>query len=169
LKEKARVMYNRVKEGGGVKILFVYESVHHGNTEKIVHAMSGECGGAVLKAREFHPSLSGDYECMGFGSGIFFGKFHSAVERAVGLLPPGEGRPVFVFSTSGRGIKRYNRRLTASLEEKGYHLLGDFSCKGYDTYGPLKWLGGIARGRPGEQEISQARQFIRMVMGRRIL
>ena len=152
-----------------MKILFIYESVHHGNTEKIVHAMSGECGGAVLKAREFDPSLRGEFECMGFGSGIFFGKFHSAVERAVNILPPGDGYPAFVFSTSGRGVKRYNRRLMAVLEEKGYHLLGDFACKGYDTCGPLKWLGGIAKGRPGEKEIREARLFIRRIMGHRIL
>ncbi len=161
--------YNRRKEGEDVKILFIYESVHHGNTEKIVHTMSGECGGAVLKAREFDPSLLEEYDCLGFGSGIFFGKFHSAVEKAVSLLPAGQSNPVFVFSTSGRGARRYNLPLIRALEEKGFHHIGDFACKGYDTYGPLKWLGGIAKGCPGEKELKEARIFIRNVMGHRLL
>lgn len=37
------------------------------------------------------------------------------------------------------------RRIAA---KKGCPVLGEFSCKGYDTFGPFKLVGGIAKGAP---------------------
>ena len=143
-----------------MKILFIYESVHHGNTEKLVHEMSGVCGGAALKARDFRESYMDDFDCIGFGSGIYFGRFHKEVEAVLNALPAGEGKAVFLFSTSGRGLQAYNRKPAKMLQSRGYCLCGDFSCKGYDTYGLLKKIGGIAKGHPDENDMEKAREFI---------
>ena len=45
--------------------------------------------------------------------------------------------------------------------EKHCPVLGEFSCKGYDTFGPFKLVGGIAKGRPNERDLEQARTFYR--------
>ena len=43
--------------------------------------------------------------------------------------------------------------------KKGCPVLGEFSCKGYDTFGPFKLVGGIAKGHPDEQDFANARKF----------
>jgi flavodoxin len=45
------------------------------------------------------------------------------------------------------------------LEEKGLTVVGEFSCRGFDTYGLMKLVGGIERGRPNEQDLRDAEEF----------
>ena len=47
------------------------------------------------------------------------------------------------------------------LRDKGYNLLGDFNCRGFDTVGPLRFVGGVNRGRPDESDLTRARRFAR--------
>ncbi|MEE1099963.1 MAG: hypothetical protein U0K86_00580 [Agathobacter sp.] len=36
----------------------------------------------------------------------------------------------------------------AIINNKNCPIIGKFSCKGYDTYGPFKLVGGIAKSHP---------------------
>ena len=45
-------------------------------------------------------------------------------------------------------------------------MLGAFSCKGYDTFGPFKLVGGIAKGHPDERDLENARAFYRQLRAR---
>ena len=47
--------------------------------------------------------------------------------------------------------------------EKGCPVLGEFHCKGYDTFGPFRLVGGIAKGRPNIRDLENARRFFREV------
>ena len=38
-------------------------------------------------------------------------------------------------------------------------MLGEFGCKGYDTFGPFKLVGGIAKGHPNARDLERARKF----------
>jgi flavodoxin len=49
--------------------------------------------------------------------------------------------------------------LKEKLENKGMKVLGGFSCKAWDTYGPFKLMGGINKGRPNEEDLKKAREF----------
>ena len=40
-------------------------------------------------------------------------------------------------------------------------LLGAFQCLGWDTFGPFKLVGGIAKGHPDEADIDAAVRFYR--------
>ena len=43
---------------------------------------------------------------------------------------------------------------------------GRFQCRGYDTYGPWRFIGGIARKHPDETDLRKAELFAkRMVKG----
>jgi flavodoxin len=44
---------------------------------------------------------------------------------------------------------------------RGFSITGEFSCKGWDTVGPLKLFGGINKGRPNEDDLEEARVFAR--------
>ena len=43
--------------------------------------------------------------------------------------------------------------------KKGCRELGSFHCLGYDTFGPFKLVGGVAKGHPDEEEIAAAVEF----------
>ncbi|MGB3985262.1 MAG: flavodoxin, partial [Limnochordia bacterium] len=38
-------------------------------------------------------------------------------------------------------------------------LLGTYGCRGFDTFGPFKLVGGIAKGHPNENDIAGAVKF----------
>ena len=50
------------------------------------------------------------------------------------------------------------------LEEKHADLIGTFSCKGYDTFGPFKLVGGIGKGRPNAKDLAASVDFYRGLM-----
>ena len=142
-----------------MKTLIVCVSQHHGNTKQIADAMA-----AVLDAEVRHPAdvnveALAEYDLIGFGSGIAFGKHYQPLLKWVDALPALD-KKAFVFST--RGAQRqgsHHRALKDKLEEKGLTVVGEFSCRGFDTYGLMKLIGGIARGRPNEQDLRNAEEF----------
>lgn len=38
-------------------------------------------------------------------------------------------------------------------------MWGTFTCRGFDTFGPFRLIGGIAKGHPNEKELEKARAF----------
>lgn len=148
------------------RALIVYVSVSHGNTAKIARAM-----GEVLKAERLEPELVepaslGDYDVVGFGSGIFAGTSHPRLRGFVEHLPPVAGTPAFTFTTSGFG-RSQSRPWQASLEDvlrsRGYVVLGSFACRGFDTWLPLRLVGGVNKGHPDAVDLDRAEAFARHV------
>ena len=141
-----------------MKVLIIYNSVHHGNTEKITKVIADELKTKMVKPSDEEASKWEEYDLIGFGSGIYFGKHHESILQLVGKLPAVKGKKAFVFSTSGV-LRNYNKSLKAYLTAKGFQIVGDFSCKGLDTYGPMKLIGGINKGRPNEKDCQKALEF----------
>jgi flavodoxin len=146
-----------------MKTLIVYSSVHHGNTKKIAEAMAQELSAELLNTNDKTPASIEQYELIGFGSGIYYGKFHSKLYEMIEKLDL-KGKNVFIFSTSGVGNKKYNDFLHKLLASKGAVIKGSFSCKGYDTFGPLKIIGGISKGHPNEKDLENAKKFARNLL-----
>lgn len=142
-----------------MKRLIIYESVHHKNTEKIAKAMAEVLKAELKKPQDVNIDSLKDYDLIGFGSGIYYGKFHKNILELISKIKTENHQKVFVFSTSGMGKESYNDSVKKELTEKGFEVIGSFACKGFDTYGPLKLVGGIAKGRPNEEDISRAREF----------
>ena len=46
------------------------------------------------------------------------------------------------------------------LDKKRSKVIGKFGCKGYDTFGPFKLVGGIAKGHPDEEDIKNAKKYM---------
>jgi len=142
-----------------MKTLIVYHSAHHGNTKKVAHQIAEVLGGKAISVKEVDQAEIARSEIVGFGSGIYFGKHHKELLSCIESLEITK-KKAFLFSTSGKGIGGiFHSAAKKMLQEKGYEIVGEFSCKGYDTFGPLKLIGGMNRGRPGEKELSQARDF----------
>ena len=142
-----------------MKKLIIYESIHHGNTEKIGKAMAEYLNADLIKTNDVNVNTLKDYDLIGFGSGIYNGKLHKNVLDLIDKLPTLSNKKTFVFSTSGQGKAKYNNTIEQKLKEKGFEVVGSFACKGYDTFGPFKLIGGIAKGRPNENDIQKAKEF----------
>jgi flavodoxin len=153
-----------------VKALIIYTSKHQGNTETIARATATALQAEFVKLSEPELPPLANYDLIGFGSGIYWGKHDKEILTLVRSLPPQRGKHAFIFSTSGRAegrvFNRYNRRLERALTEKGFVLVGEFSCRGHDAMGPLKLLGGFNRGRPNEADLEAAARFVREVVER---
>lgn len=140
-----------------MKTLIIYESVHHGNTEKIAKVMAKALTADLIKPKDF-TSLD-EYDLIGFGSGIFYGNFHKNILGLIAKLSNTPNKKAFVFSTSGQGKIEYNNSIIEKLKAKEFIIAGSFACKGYDTFGPFKLIGGIAKGRPNEEDLQKAKAF----------
>lgn len=53
--------------------------------------------------------------------------------------------PVFIFTTPGLPFlaKLWHWPLKTVLAKKGYDVIGEFACRGFDTWGPLWLIGGL--------------------------
>lgn len=144
-----------------MKVLITYNSVHHGNTKKIAEAMADAVEADILKYDVVDGYNILDYDLIGFGSGIYHGKPNKELLEFIDSLPTVKNRKAFVFTTSGKGSPNYNDKLINKLSEHGFNVIGGFSCKGFDTWGPLKLIGGINKGHPTIEDINQAEMFIK--------
>ena len=141
-----------------MKVLVIYNSVHHRNTEKIAKVIADELKAKMVKPTEGEVNKLSEYDLIGFSSGIYMGKHHESILQLVEKLPAVKNKKAFVFCTSGSS-KNYNKPLKEKLTAKGFRIVGEFSCKGFDTYGPFKLIGGINKGRPNEEDCRKARKF----------
>lgn len=148
-----------------MKTLIVYISFHYGNTEKIAKTISEVLDAKSLKLNEIKMDMFSQYDLIGFGSGIYFFKHHKALLNLVENLPY-LNKKVFVFSTRGIGpVWFYHQPLKKKLLKKGFNIVGEFSCRGFDTYlfdkyiPFLKFTGGLNKGRPNEKDLKNARNF----------
>lgn len=141
-----------------MKTAICYYSRHHGNTKKVLDAMvqGGEADLFDVTAGE-DICLEG-YDVIGFASGIYFGKFHDSVIDFVRKHLP-QGKKVFFVFTGGSPRQGNADAVKAAIADKAPVFLGEYFCRGYDTYGPFKLVGGIAKGRPNKKELEQAKRF----------
>lgn len=143
-----------------MKIAIIHVSVHHHNTRAVAQAMGDATGATVLTVDEAKKVDLSDYALIGLGSGIFFSAHHAALlrfAREYDTLP----RKAFLFSTAGLPWLHWiwHRSLRQVLYEKQIMILGEACYPGWDTVGPLRWVGGIQRGHPNARDIEHARQF----------
>jgi len=140
-------------------VLIIYHSEHHGNTKKIAKAMAEKINADILKAADVKLNKFKGYDIVGFGSGVYNGKLHKELSEILSKLSQQEDKKAFIFSTTGS--KTYSsmahERFRPMLEEKGFEIIGEFSCLGFDTALTKE---GINKGRPNKQDIKDAEDFI---------
>lgn len=140
-----------------MKTVLIYKSIHHGNTKKVAEAMAKTLEADLIDLKDASPDIMNEYELIGFGSGIYYYRPHKKLRKFVEGLDKVKSKKAFTFITSGNG--KPNKWLNEKLSEKGFEVLGDFVCKGFDTYGPLKLVGGHNKGQPNEEDLKNAEKF----------
>ena len=141
-----------------MKTVIVYESTHHGNTFKLVQAIKQKYEVDVVNVQECTEKELTAYDLIAFASGIAFGKFYEKIRRfSEENLPKGK-KVVFIY-TCGRDSGKYLDSMRRLADDRECEVLGAYSCKGFDTYGPFKLIGGTNKHHPNEAEITGAVEF----------
>lgn len=146
-----------------MKTLIIYKSVHQMNTEKVAKVMAEAISADLRNVDEVQPTMLEEYDLIGFGSGIFFGKHHEVLLNFVSGLPQ-QNKTAFIFSTSGGALKIMHRELRAALVQKGFAIKGEFTCPGFEIYGIFKLFGGFRKGRPNAKDLENARAFAKGIL-----
>ncbi len=145
------------------KTAIVYVSRHHQNTEKLITEMAKAVSLELFKAEEAEAIDFSEYKSVGFASGIYMGKFHKSIfmflEKHKDVLP----KKTFTVCTSGRGKGSYAKKISDYLRKKNFTVLGEFECKGFDTFGPFKLFGGLGKGHPDNRDIANGIEFIKKI------
>ena len=153
--------------------LVFYSSYHHNNTEKIAKSIAKVLDAEVKKPQELNPEDLQKYDLIGFGSGIYDGKHHESLFELVDKLPETTDKKAFIFSTCGipgvfskstgpqneEMFVKQHLELREKLKSKGYKILGEFGCPGFNTNSFLKWFGGINKHRPNTEDLKSAEMF----------
>jgi flavodoxin len=146
-----------------------------GSTAKVAGAIAEEIGATIVGPERGDLLVSDDTVLVGFGSGIFHGEHHPALLALADELPAGRHRKVFLFSTCGipaglssperlaDATRRYHAALRERLCAKGYEVVGEFGCPGFNDNRFLSVIGGLNRGRPNAEDLERARAFARQL------
>ena len=141
-----------------MKTAIVYYSRHHGNTKKLLDAIAQKHEVTLIDITETPAPDLTEYDRVGFASGIYYSKFHkSLLQFAQEKLP--QGKQVFFLYTYGAEKKGYTAAITEAVNKRGAQICGEYGCFGFNTFGPFKLIGGIAKGHPDSGELEGAAAF----------
>ncbi|MFO7656737.1 MAG: 4Fe-4S binding protein [Bacteroidales bacterium] len=146
------------------KCIIICESIYNGNTLKLARAMAQKLGCKLVIADKALAMNLDDYETIGFGSGIYFGRHHPKLFEVIEHLNP-EKQDAFIFSSRGNPfLGKYHQPLKDALREKNKNVIGEFSVRAYDETGPWVIIGGGHRGKPDEKDLKKAARFVQKTM-----
>jgi len=146
-----------------MKPLLVVYSYHHMNTEKVARVLAQILDAKIKTPQQTDPQEIQEYDLVGFGAGIDSGKHYQPMLDFADKLPQTDNKKVFIFSTAAltdnkkRGKDHSNLR--KKLESKGYIVVDEFQCKGFNTNSFMRFFGGMNRGRPNSKDLKDAETF----------
>ena len=167
---------NYPRDMSRMKCLLIVVSYHHGNTEKVAKVLAEVLDAAIIAPQLVRIDELQEYDIIGFGSGIYHGKNHRSLLDLADNLAPTSGKKAFIFSTNGapasfygpdrqdeyrKMIDRNHMPLRGRLRSKGYEVVDELSCAGFNTNGVLRLFGGINKGRPDDEDLRDAEEFAR--------
>jgi flavodoxin len=135
------------------KSLLVLYSYHHNNTEKIAKVFAKVLNAQIKTPQQINPKELG----------IYGAKHHKSLLDLADKLPQVTNKKAFIFSTSAimgeDKVAEDHSPLREKLEAKGYMIVDEFACKGFNTNSFLKYFGGMNKGRPNAEDLKNAEKF----------
>jgi flavodoxin len=146
-----------------MKSLIVVISYYHNNTQKIAEAMAKVLDAQIKTPLQTNPEELQEYDIVGFGSGIDSGKHYQGLLDFADRLPQLTDKKAFIFSTSALTgedkLAKDHSTLREELQSKGFKMVDEFQCKGFNTNSFLKYFGGMNKGRPDAEDLIHAEEF----------
>ena len=148
-----------------MKSLLVLYSYHHNNTEKIADVFAKVLDAQIKTPQQIDPEELQEYCLIGFGSGIYGAQHHESLLDLADRLPQVTDGKAFLFSTGGvtgeAKAAEDHSPLREKLQSRGYVIIGEFQCVGFNTNSFLKHFGGMNKGRPDAEDLKDAEEFAR--------
>ena len=150
-----------------IETLLVVYSYHHKNTETVARTFAQVLGATIVTPQEVNPAELARYNLVGFGSGIDSGKHYAPLLDLADRLAEVTSGKAFLFSTCGapafgvtqQFILKNHAALRGKLQAKGYSIVDEFGCPGFNTNSFLRFFGGINKGRPNAEDLKRAEDF----------
>jgi flavodoxin len=146
-----------------MKSLLILYSYHHKNTQKIARVFAKVLDAQIKTPQQVNLEELQEYSLIGFGSGIYSEKHHEYLLDLADRLPPVTNKKAFIFSTSAimgdAKVAKDHSPLREKLQSKGYIIIDEFSCKGFNTNSFLKLFGGMNKGKPNAEDLKNAEEF----------
>jgi flavodoxin len=151
------------KEVSPLKSLLIVYSYHHNNTQKVAEVIARVLNAEIKTPQHTNPEEHQNYDLVGFGAGIDSGKHYRELLDFADKLPQVNNKKAFIFSTAGvtgeKKLAKDHSTLREKLESKGFRIVDEFQCKGFNTNVFLKYFGGMNKGRPNEEDLKAAEEF----------
>ena len=144
-----------------MRVLLVLFSYHHNNTEKIANVFAKVLDAEIKTPEQVDPEELREYVLIGFGSGIYGAKHHEALLDLADRMPQATDGKAFIFSTSSNlePLSKNHSALREKLRSKGYTIVDEFTCAGFNTNSFIKLFGGMNKGRPNAEDLRHAEEF----------
>lgn len=145
-----------------MKSLIICTSKSHGNTRLVADRMAEVLDAEVIAPEAVDPATLGQYDLIGFGSGIYYMSVDPRLLKLIRHIPTVDHVRAFTYYTSGARavpLLGYGKPIRKRLKAKGFDVIGAFSCRGFDTVGPFGFIGGINRARPDDNDLERAAAF----------
>lgn len=146
------------------RAVIIYASVHHHNTKKVadyvaaaIHADTVD----ILKTPE--PDIGG-YDLVIFASGIYFNRIHKTLQNYLDRTSF-QGKQTALLYTCGMHYMEFAKPIEKMMKEQGADYKGSCYCRGYDTFGALKMIGGIAKKHPNQKDLDKVLKAVKGFCG----
>jgi flavodoxin len=155
-----------------MKSLIIYCSEYKSNTEKIARKFAEKIDCELINIRNVKDVSDiniENYNLIGFGSGVYRESISPKLVKLVDKLNL-TGKSVFVFSTSGAGMKYYNNSLIKILDKKAAVNKGSFACKGsfnakeFTDKKIFEFMDKLSEGHPNDRDLKEAEKFFIKVL-----
>jgi len=147
-----------------MKSLLVVFSYHHNNTEKVAKVFANVLDAQIITPQQVDPKVLQEYGLVGFGAGIDSGKHYKVMLDLADKLLQVDNKNAFIFSTAALTDEKKRGKdhstLREKLESKGYRIVDEFQCKGFNTNSFMRFFGGMNRGRPNAKDLKNAEEFV---------
>lgn len=145
-----------------MKSLIIVYSYHHNNTTKVAKAMAHVLDAEIKTPDQAKTENLAEYDLVGFGAGIDSGMHYKELLDFAKDISA-NSQKCFIFSTSAiyseSKMTKDHTKLRDVLKAKQYNVLGEFSCKGFNTNSFLKYFGGMNKNYPTDEDINNANLF----------
>lgn len=141
-----------------MRTAIIYYSKHHGNTKKLLDAIAAGNEVTLVDVTQNPMTDLSGFDRIGFASGIYYSKFQKTLlAYAEKYLP--ENKETFFIYTYGAKKNGYTTAITEAVKKHHAKVLGEYGCFGFNTFGPFKLIGGIAKGHPDQTDMEGVLSF----------
>lgn len=141
--------------------VIIYTSYHHHNTLNLLKQVLNPDNYTWINLLQEQEIDLTNYQTVILASGIYFGKMEKRMLSFISMHQKElQTKKLAVIITSGRAPKNYQKSTKRYFEKLGLTSVPIFACLGFDTFGPLRLLGGLNKGRPNRDDAHQLQAFV---------